>query len=699
MNNKRPNLLFNILLSLAALLIALGVIISGPYFQGGYKIEVNSYSPVKFKAPKDTVNEIATERLNKEAAANVDTIYARSKEITNDALTKLETILATLKDERIRVNPLDSPYASQSPSSQEGAKALYDLGVSLTAEQINYIVYSSSDKFSNFCSSIKYITEFTLDKGVKENDLEQANTEARKELAAYLTESTERIIASEIISAVIRPNNLPDEEATRNAREIASNSVQPIIISGGQNIVDEGEKITEEIYHVLETLGYTNKSLSESIVSVAGVILVCIVAFMSVLMYIYYFMPALASNRKGAFMLFTLFSLTMIGAWLLKSVPYQFVPILLMTMLVSILLDTRLAIVFSFTVTIICSLVLRADTEFLLYFALTGVFAAIFARYTTERNRVFSIGITVSAVSGFIAVALSLLLNVNVSYMTVTNNAVYAILNGVLIVILCIGSLPFWEATFGVTTPIKLLDLANPSNKLLRRLVLEAPGTYHHSLIVANLAETAAYDIGANSLLSKVGGYYHDIGKLRFPDYFSENIIGENPHDHMSPLDSVAVLKEHVSYGLELAKEYRLPANIVRFIAEHHGNTMMKFFYYKALKLYPDEEINESDYRYGNDIPSSKETAIVMLADTAEAAVRSMIPTGKPMSEVQAFVDELIKDKLNDGQLRLSNLTLTDLDNISKSFMKVFKGMYHERIPYPKAAKSAPAPAPGPAVK
>jgi len=253
---------------------------------------------------------------------------------------------------------------------------------------------------------------------------------------------------------------------------------------------------------------------------------------------------------------------------------------------------------------------------------------------------------------------------------------------------------PLVEIIFGYSTRFRLMELVNLDQPILRELMLNAPGTYHHSLIVANLAETAAYDISANALLAKVGGYYHDIGKLKYPAYFSENIVSDNPHDIMNPYESVEVIQSHISYGLDLARDGKLPKSVTSFISEHHGTTLIKYFYIKERNKVKAEgletEVSESDFRYHFEKPASKETAIVMLADTVEAAVRSMIPQGKPMSEVEVFVRELIKDKLDDGQLVYSALTLTELEYIVKSFMRVFKGLYHERIAYPKMAKPKP---------
>ena len=235
-----------------------------------------------------------------------------------------------------------------------------------------------------------------------------------------------------------------------------------------------------------------------------------------------------------------------------------------------------------------------------------------------------------------------------------------------------------------MNTPLKLLELTNPTNELMRRLMIEAPGTYHHCLLVANLAETACYDIEADATLARVGAYYHDIGKLKYPLYFGENQAGDNPHDNLDPYNSARIIKGHVKYGLTLAEENNLPKSVKSFIREHHGTTLVKFFYFKAVKQQNKEAVDEADFRYEGPVPQSKETAVVMLADTVEAAVRSNITNGKNMDEISSLIKTLIKDKLDDGQLDASMLTLTDLDTIRKSFLKVFQGMYHNRIAYPK---------------
>jgi len=237
--------------------------------------------------------------------------------------------------------------------------------------------------------------------------------------------------------------------------------------------------------------------------------------------------------------------------------------------------------------------------------------------------------------------------------------------------------------------------MTNPNNSLLRRLIIEAPGTYHHSLVVANLSETAAYEIGADANLARVGGYYHDIGKLKKPQFFTENLdmVGESPHETLTPFESADVIIEHIRYGMELAGEFRLPQAIKDFIIQHHGTTLIQYFYCKAKNEF--KNINESEFRYPFTIPQNKEIAILMLADTAEAAVRSKRKGLKDFSELEPDIKRLIKSKLDDGQLLDSGLSIKDLDLIAKAFLRVFKGMFHERIEYPKLESTDVTPANG----
>ncbi len=346
-------------------------------------------------------------------------------------------------------------------------------------------------------------------------------------------------------------------------------------------------------------------------------------------------------------------------------------------------MNTQLGIATNVMITIVGTMIYKGNINFFVFFLIGGLVSALLVKETMRRNKVLRVGCLIILMNTFIILGLDMLLLKGYSQ-EFLYHMLYGVLNGGISIIVTIGSLPFWEAAFDVITPIKLLDLTNPDQPLLRRLSLETPGTYHHSLLVANLAEAAALNVGANSLLTKVGAYYHDIGKLKYPSYFKENQMGENPHDLLEPDLSAQIILQHVSNGVQLSKTYKLPKVIKDIIQQHQGTTVVKYFYYQAMKRNPDVPIVEDQYRYKGPIPQTKEAAIVMLADTVEAAVRAQPLEKQNEADISKLIQTLIQEKLEDGQLKDSNLKIKDLEIIKDSFMTVFNGMYHQRIEYPK---------------
>lgn len=264
-------------------------------------------------------------------------------------------------------------------------------------------------------------------------------------------------------------------------------------------------------------------------------------------------------------------------------------------------------------------------------------------------------------------------------------NGLLAGVGGLLSAVLAVGVLPLLESMFNLVTPQMLLELSIPTQPLLRQLQTEAPGTYHHSILVANLAEAAADQVGANALLCRVGCYYHDIGKTRRPIFFKENQMDQpNPHDGMEPQVSAAILAAHVRDGLAMAEKYKLPQPVRDLIAQHHGDSFMAYFYHKAKTAAEaaGKEVDPKDYCYDGPKPQTKEAAIVMMADSVEAAARTL--KERSVEAITKFVHDMIRSKLDGGQLDEAPLTLRDLDQIEKAFIKTLTGIYHERIEYPK---------------
>jgi hypothetical protein len=329
---------------------------------------------------------------------------------------------------------------------------------------------------------------------------------------------------------------------------------------------------------------------------------------------------------------------------------------------------------------VVAGLTNSADLGAVVY-AAAGGFASLVIILQAERLNAFvRAGVVLALVNVTVVVAFSLLEGLDAT--GVAQLAAAGLANAALSVVLAVGGFAVLGNVFGILTVFQMLELANPSNRLLRRVLLETPGTYHHSVMVGNLAERAAETIGADPLLARVAAYYHDIGKMKNPLAFIENQAGgPNIHDDLKdPETSAQIIAAHVRDGIELAQEYRLPPQIAAFIPQHHGTALMGYFHGKALQ--ESEKADAARYRYPGPKPQSREAAIVMLADGVEASVRSL--PQKDDAEIREMVDRIVDGRLSDGQLDDSNLTLRDVGRIRGSFVEQLLGMYHQRISYPE---------------
>ena len=360
--------------------------------------------------------------------------------------------------------------------------------------------------------------------------------------------------------------------------------------------------------------------------------------------------------------------------------PYL-VPTAMAAILLAVLLQSRISVIINIAISMIVGITLGNHLGLILMSLLGGMVGICMVSKPQQRNTLIFAGIAVSFVN--IAVITGFELVSSGGWWQSFLTSLWGVGSGMLASVLAIGTLPIWEHFFKIITPIKLVEISNPNQPLLKRLLMEAPGTYHHSIIVANLAESAADAIGANGLLARVGAYYHDVGKLKRPYFFRENQLArDNPHDKMNPTLSTHIITSHVKDGVELAKQYKVPEVIQRFIQEHHGTTPVIYFYHKAKSEAGGREVKLDDFRYQGPRPGTREIAIVMMADTVEAASRAL-PDPSP-GKLEGLIRKLIKDKLEDGQLDECDLTLKDLDSIAKAFSGVMSGIYHQRVQYPE---------------
>ena len=641
-------------------------------------VQVGSVATKRYVAQEDTVDEAATEKLREAAANSVGPIYKTDTTVMDKNVTmaegvfqELDTVLAGLPEGESFYNAVQEISLELPVVLSNRQLMAYE---NLTAEQ--------RKAFANDCVSV---LKEIYDKGVTADGLTEAKASGLGYLQELAWSSDLKTMAGVILSAAVEPNLIVDEAAVEAAKEEKRAEVDEVLIRKNQKIVDEGEIITQEIYDKLVSLNLVSETgLEGSLMPMLGSLVITGMLFAALYLFFRWGKGNILLKPNEIRMLFTIYMMMVLLIRILANLTiFTIVPVGLFAMLVSLLVGRRMALWLNALFCIIGCFIFNGDVQFLMYALISGTFAALIIQKTDKRSHLIPAALGMAAVDFVATISLGFFFGEGYSAELLLQSGIGAV-TGLLSMIVAVGSLPFWENMFEANTPLRLMELTNPNNELLRKLMIEAPGTYHHSLIVANLAETAVYDIGGNTALARAGAYYHDVGKLRYPQFFAENQSGHNPHDELPPEKSAKIITGHTKGGLELAERYKLPPVVRDMIVEHHGNSLVKFFYFKALKLYGAENVNEADYRYQGRIPSSRESAVVMLADTVEAAVRSMLGHGKTMEEAEAAVKNLMKDKLDDGQLNNSGLTLNELETIRLAFLKVFHGMYHERVSYPE---------------
>lgn len=641
-------------------------------------VQVGSVATKRYVAPEDTVDEAATEKLREAAANSVGPIYKTDTTVMDKNVTMVEGVFQELDTVLAGLPEGESFYNAVQEISLE-------LPVVLSNRQLMAYENLTADQRKAFANDCVSVLKQIYDKGVTADGLTEAKASGLTYLQELAWSSDLKTMAGVILSAAVEPNLIVDEAAVEAAKEEKRAEVDEVLIRKNQKIVDEGEIITQEIYDKLVALNLVSETgLEGSLMPMLGSLVITGMLFAALYLFFRWGKGNILLKPNEIRMLFTIYMMMVLLIRILANLTiFTIVPVGLFAMLVSLLVGRRMALWLNALFCIIGCFIFNGDVQFLMYALISGTFAALIIQKTDKRSHLIPAALGMAAVDFVTTISLGFFFGEGYSTELLFQGGIGAV-TGLLSMIVAVGSLPFWENMFEANTPLRLMELTNPNNELLRKLMIEAPGTYHHSLIVANLAETVVYDIGGNTALARAGAYYHDVGKLRYPQYFAENQSGYNPHDELPPEKSAKIITGHTKGGLELAERYKLPPVVRDMIVEHHGNSLVKFFYFKALKLYGAENVNEADYRYQGRIPSSRESAVVMLADTVEAAVRSMLGHGKTMEEAEAAVKNLMKDKLDDGQLNNSGLTLNELETIRLAFLKVFHGMYHERVSYPE---------------
>lgn len=682
-STKKKKRFGNILMFVLSCVITICFLLTNSVVFSTDPIRVGSVSPKRYVAERTVENTVATEKLRQEAAATVGPLYEHDDKVDQEAIAAIGKYFNEINSELEIINRLydidSEDFSDYKPSTS------LSLPVVVSTDQYRAYNELTSEGKEIFEQDVKNAAAAAFEQGITEDTLDKSYEISDGFIDTLSWDTGLKNMAKAVSRAAIKPNLILDKEAIEAARQKKMAEVQPVMILKDQKIVDEGEIITKEAYDILSALGYTDSKVTGNIILFCTNVVIILLTFGAFYLYINSMQKKMFESGNVFVILFAIYIFEALGLALTANMEsFALVPVSLFAMLSTVLIKPKTAITLNLFVSIIGTVIFRGSVDFLIYALLSGTFAVVLVQYTQRRALIFPVSLAVGAVNIVSYMASQVFLAKSLTW-SVFYQSLLAGVMGVVLVIITVGSLPIWENMFGVNSKYRLAELTNPNNELMRRLMIETPGTYHHSLIVANLAETAAYDIYANESLARAGAYYHDIGKLVKPLYFSENQIDKNAHDDLDPYISAKMIIDHVSNGLELAEKHRLPKAIKDIIAEHHGTTLVKYFYMKSTKEKPCETTKEEDFRYPGPIPQTKESAIVMLADTVEAAVRSTMSAGKTIEDVEKLIDVLVQDKLDDGQLNDCRLDLKEIAIIKKAFLKMFKGMYHERVAYPKA--------------
>jgi len=672
-------------ISIAVFYIIVAIILTINFFPNRIDLEVGEVSKSDIVAPRTVtfIDQKKTEQLEDIAVESASKVYEEDKSLSRRILSEIDNLFNSVLSEQINYKKEDIEQLKESTLTEIKEENNIKIGT----DDLKLLLKSDLEKISDLQSTSKKIMDDILEQRIfPENLSEVLNDINQLALETNFTKEY-RLVLANILSNYVQPNMILDLEATEDKQEDALRQVEPVkrTVLKGENIIRKGDIVSQDDMRVLEALGLRKPGINY--INLLGVLLTLSVLVLLLGFYTKFYATQVWENINQLILVETLITLVVLLAKIISifqpAYMVYLVPTAIVSILITVLVDTRIALVITAFTSFLIALVFGS-----LYIAAAaafvgGIVGIISVSDVNQRSDLIRAGFNVSLILVVFITGLTLM-NFSNNWIELIWSIVMGVLNGIFVAILANGLLPYLESIFNLTSSVKLLELSNPSHPLLKRLLVEAPGTYHHSIIVGNLAENAADKIGADSLLTRVGAYFHDIGKLKRPYFFSDNQFGgENPHDKISPNLSSLIIKSHVKDGLEMAEKHNLPRAVKDIIEQHQGTGLISFFYEEAVKESKHGNINESDFRYDGPKPQSKEAALIMLADTVEAAVRSKNFNKNNHNRIEIFVKELIKEKLNDGQLEESSLTLKELDLIADSFVQILTGIYHQRVEYP----------------
>ena len=658
------------------------------YIPDNYNYTVGSIAEYDIYAPRSITDAYQTEYEAIAAKNSVAAIFVRDEEVSSKNVNDVETFFDCVSQTRTLLsNPDTSAFISEDLALQNLAVTLKSsLNKQFETSDLLIFVKMTKSAFGYIEDKSISMTEAMMLSDVNSDNREYiidgqitSFKETNPSYSAYADSM------SNILKIIIEPNSVFNADATEDAQDNAYRSAMnnPVILERGAKVIGTGEVITDHTYRLLSDLDLINSNGFDYFM-LGRVAIYIFIMFAAVAFYISLKENDFNIDLSVFYILIITFMVPIISAVYLSEISSLLVIELFFTTICAMYMGISASIILSFANFMMLWPIYNFDLQ-----TMFVQFAAIFvcSCIAGRQNKTFnSAAIIIFPTLASVIASLSYNLFSNASRSDFINSAIMTGLSTVGSLVIAIGLLPIYELFSKRVTPVRLIELSQPGHPLLKRLFIEASGTYQHSMMVANLADSAAEAIGADAMLCKVASYYHDIGKIENPEYFTENQHGGvNPHDRIPVMESVEIIIKHTEDGVKIARKYKLPESIVSVIEEHHGTTYPGYFYNKACeeaKAAGLETPDVSNFRYKGHIPTSKESAIIMLADTCEAAVRSSGKTD--LDSCEALIRRLVKGKIEQDQLKDSGLSFDDIEKIIESFKNFYAGAFHERIKYPE---------------
>jgi len=698
--------------SLAGFFCAMLWFVAKPYFGARYNYSIGDVSAEDIISPKDItyINAKETEKRIDEVRERVSVVFDFNASINLDVLKTIEMFFSAVREVKLEDVSLDQKVARiKDKSSVDISESLlgdvlkYQENGKFEERVINIVGFVLATGLSDFKSAelkeyeengiiLKRIEEAEIILEKIQTDQIIAADEAGRRINELILENyidlppAYRNTIGKIASVFLRPNVFFNSVETEKLKIEEIQKVRPVLntLKKGAIVLRRGEEITEENYPKLQAVTLYTSNFNLKAIAGIGIFLLLLL-YLSIIPFMNEW------NRvdfRNYLILLSFVGFTVAYSYLItliKGIPHHIifgllVPTAGITLTAEVLYKRKLSFTLAIVLPIFLLLISGNDPYTFIFSLGSGLVAIYSVRNAEKRSDILKSSLFIVVVNGLILSAIGLLKELNsrefLSLLT------WGAGNGIVSVILSLGTVPFFEILFNIPTNFRLLELTDLNAPMLKKLQLEAPGTYHHSINLSNMAETAARYIKANPLMVRVAALYHDIGKIPNAEYYIENNQGENKHDLLKPSLSNSILKAHVKMGVDMAKGLKLPKEVIDVIAQHHGTSLMKYFYHQALKNEEEGfEVDKKDYHYLGPKPQTREAAIVMLADAVEAASRTLKnPSAKRIEE---FVNGIIESKFREGQLNESRLTLRGLMKISIAFKRYLTGLFHSRIEYP----------------